>query len=53
MSTTAFSERVAEGNDEICKFHTEYVGKLIGAPVALDACQFDGSNACRFLVRGS
>lgn len=46
-------ERVAEGNDEICKFHTEYIGKLIGAPVALDACQFDGSNACRFLVRGS
>ena len=46
-------ERVAEGNVEICNFHTEYAGKLIGAPVALDDCQFDGSNACRFLVRGS
>ena len=46
-------ERVVEGHDEICKFHTEYVGKLIGAPVAIGAYQFDGANACRFVVRGS
>ena len=46
-------QRVAEGHEEICTFHTEYISKLMGAPVALEACQCDGANACRFLVRGS
>ncbi len=30
-------QRVAEGLEEICTFHTEYVSKLMGAPVALEA----------------
>ena len=46
-------QRVAEGHEEICTFHTEYVSKLMGTPVVLEACQCDGANACRFLVQGS
>ena len=43
-------QRVAEGHEEICAFHTEYISQLVGVAVELDACQCDGANACRFRV---
>lgn len=43
-------QRVAEGHEDVCGFHTAYVSELLGAPVTLDACQCDGANACRFRV---
>lgn len=46
-------QRVAEGHEEVCGFHTAYVSALLGAPVSLDACQCDGANACRFRVEAT
>lgn len=43
-------QRVAEGHDEVCVFHTEYVSQLVGAPVELESCQCQGANACRFRI---
>lgn len=43
-------QRVAEGHNDVCAFHTEYVSQLVGTSVVLDGCQCEGANACRFVV---
>ncbi|MEE9276991.1 MAG: winged helix-turn-helix transcriptional regulator [Dehalococcoidia bacterium] len=43
-------QRVAEGHNEVCTFHTEYVSQLVAAPVELEACQCNGATACRFRI---
>lgn len=45
-------QRLVEGHADVCLFHTEYIGNLLGRPVELDGCQCDGAIACRFRALG-
>ena len=41
-------QRVAESHNDVCTFHTRYVGELMGQAVELVSCKCSGADACGF-----
>ena len=41
-------QRVAESHNDVCAFHTRYVGELVGQMVELVSCRCSGADVCGF-----